>query len=333
MEESSTATRKAAMAEALTQVLVRLTGERKPQDNPRSRPLLEQAESYVQQFAYAQRPLEPDPDAAPDAKPPAPQLVLKGQFAQRPLNAAIRQAGLPIWGEERPILMAAILVPGDSGPRLLDSGLIEAWPVLGHAATDRGVPLQLPDTAAVPLDVAQNPASPLLAAVASSNEAEILLWGQLTPQDNKWVLQAELRAVDSVDQPPIAEWHMRSREPEPLLREAMQRSADWLASEHALAAYVPGGESIVGLWVRGVSGEEQYRQIEEHLRQLPGVDQLSLVAVVDGALVFRASTEVDAGQLDENIRRAGKLEPESLPPGAGTVSVWTGEYEYHYRVR
>ena len=347
---SSTATRKKALNEALTQVLVRLTGERKPQDNPATQAVLERAESFVQQFGYVQREVESEPETetAPEAEtevgpegetvatePPAPviQLMLKGKFAKRPLDQAIRKAGLPIWGAERPVLMASILAPGEAEEYLLDSSQAANWPVLEDAAKQRGIPFALPVQGSLPLEAAQTPDSPLLIATASQADADMLLWGRLFQQDGKWILETQLRRVGSLEEPPVADWRMRSREPEPLLREAIQRSADWLASQYALKAYVPGGESIVGLWVRGVSGEAQYRQVEEHLRRLPGVERLSLVAVVDGALVFRASTEANAEQLDENIRRSGKLIAETMPPGAGRLSVWTGEYEFHYRLR
>ncbi|MGB1580661.1 MAG: DUF2066 domain-containing protein [Nevskiales bacterium] len=344
---SSTANRKKALNEALTQVLVRLTGERKPQDNPAARAVIEQAESFVQQFGYVQREVEPAPQtqAQPEdaldepamvqeeAPAPVKQLMLKGKFAKRPLDQAIREAGLPIWGAERPVLMASILVPGEGEEYLLDSSQIVAWPALESTAEERGIPFKTPAQSSLPLDVAQNPDSPMLIAHANQAEADLLLWGRLFQQQDKWILETQLRTVDSLDNPPVANWRMRSREPEPLLREAVQRSADWLAAKYALKAYVPGGESIVGLWVRGVDGEEEYRQVEDHLRRLPGVERLNLVAVVDGALVFRASTEANAEQLDENIRRSGKLLPETLPPGAGRLSVWTGEYEFHYRLR
>ena len=336
--DSRPSTRKTALREGLVQVLVRITGERMAAEDPRAQGLLQAAETYVQRFAYVQRPVAvPEPTDSLNAPleseqtQAAQEMFLTGRFAERALNKAIRSAGMSLWSAERPILLAAVVVPTDDGLRLLDASAVEDYAELADTAKLRGLPLAWPE--GLTADALHDADSPQLMAAASQADAEVVLWGRLFDRDGKWVLQAQLQSADAVLEAPLQSWRLRSREPGPLLREAMQRSVDWLAAQNALTAYVPGSESIVGLWVRGVDGEQQYREVENHLRQLPGIEQISLVAVVDGALVFRASTEAAAEQLDRSIRQAGKLEAEAQPPTAVSLPVWTGEYEYHYRAR
>lgn len=335
VSDASEQSRKAAVRKAMGAVLVRLTGDRKVADSPQAQGLLDQAGGYVQRFAYAQKAVEvlaePATDETETAAPEqaSTQLVLRGQFTARALDSAIRSAGLPLWSARRPQMFAAITATSETGSLVLDQQIAAAYPELSATAEKRGLPLQLPPQNAISaLDVAQAD-SPVLAGMRDQLEADYLLVAQLSEQAGKWVVQAELREGDSA----LQSWRLRSRDPGPLLRAIINRSGDILAQRHALAAYTPGGESIVGLWVHGVSSGADYMRLQQHLQKLPAVDQVSLVAVVEGALVYRAGTESSAEQLDRSIQQAGRLRSETQPPGAAQSPVWTGEYEYHYRLK
>ncbi len=329
--------RKVAVREAMAAVLVRLTGDRKVAERPQAQGLLENSSGYVQRYDYAQRPVVPvdseDADSTSEqsglpAPEPATQLLLRGQFAARALDAAVRSAGLPLWSAQRPQIFTAITTASEAGSLVLDVEIAAAYPELMATAAQRGLPLHLPAQNTLSAIDATEPDSPILAALVEQQEADYLLVGHLSEQAGKWVIQAELHEAGM----PLQSWRLRSREPGPLLRAVVNRSGDLLAQRHALAAYTPGGESIVGLWVHGVGSGADYMRVQQHLQKLPAVDQLSLVAVVGGALVYRAGTESAAEQLDRSIRQAGRLRSETLPPGAAQSPVWTGEFEYHYRL-
>ena len=337
VDNASNEARTAALSAAMAQVLVRVTGDRKVADKPEAQGLLQQANGYMQRFSYQEKVLE-QPDSAPpagaqqapeaEAVTPRTQLMLQGTFDGRALDAAVRKAGLPLWSAQRPPILAVFTSAADGGAVVLDAEIASAFPELMDTAKERGLLLHLPAQNSLRPADAQDADSSLLVAMTGQVQADYLLWGRLSEQSGKWLLEAQLRQGDLI----VQNWRLRSREAGALLREAVHRSADLLAEQLALTAYTPGGESIVGIWVRNVASDTDYKQVQAHLARIPGIEQLSLVAVVEGALVFRANTEVDAEQLDRSIRQAGRLKADSTPAENIQSPVWTGEYEFHYRL-
>ncbi len=328
--DSSMETRNKAVRTAMAQVLVRVTGDRKVAKHPQAQPLILKANGYMQRFAYVRQPVSVSDTASTDdgTASPQSQLMLQGVFAARALDEAIRKAGLPLWLPQRPQLLVIVTTQAEGGPLVLDTQISTAFPELAETASARGLPIVLPEPNSLLASEAANSASPMLVSLADHREADYLLWGHIREHAGKWLLDAQLQQGGLL----VQEWRLRSRESGALLREAVHRTGDWLAERHALAAYTPGGESIVGLWVSGVESGEDYMRVQQHLQNMPAIEQLSLVALVDGALVFRVSTEAGAEQLDRSIRQAGRLREEQVAPGEATLPIWTGEYEFHYRL-
>lgn len=78
------ATRATALGTALSQVLERVSGQ--PAGSPKLQPLLDRAPRLLQRYSY-----EKDPATG--------QLLLLAGFDPRGVDAAVRGAGLPVWGK------------------------------------------------------------------------------------------------------------------------------------------------------------------------------------------------------------------------------------------
>jgi len=78
------ATRATALGAALAQVLERVSGQ--PAGSPKLQPLLDRAPRLLQRYSY-----EKDPATS--------QLMLLAGFDPRSVDAAVRGAGLPVWGK------------------------------------------------------------------------------------------------------------------------------------------------------------------------------------------------------------------------------------------
>ena len=92
--DQSEATRTATLGEALSQVLERAGGQPLA-SQPRLQPTLARASRMLQRYSY-----ERDPASG--------QLMLVAGFDPRGVDAALRNAGLPVWGQ---VLVAADEVP------------------------------------------------------------------------------------------------------------------------------------------------------------------------------------------------------------------------------
>lgn len=353
VSDASESNRKAALRAALTTVLVRVTGDRRVAEQPPAQGLLARTDAYVQRYSYTKRPAPaPRPDAVAPPVEPEPELVLRGEFAQRALAADIRAAGLPLWSAQRPRTLALITLDSPDGGRLIGGGPQTGFPELAETAKLRGLPLIFPTADALSFEDVRSANTVAMAAVADALRVDYILLGHLQETAGVWLLEAGLQAhpvpalpqseeplslEELMNRPPEPaarlQWRLRAREPGPLLREALHRVVDHIASEHALAAALPGGEAVVGIWVRGLGSGEDYRRLQKHLERLPVIEKLELVAIRQGVLGFRVSTESSPEELDRSIRRDGKLQPDPLPLANTESPIWTGEFEFHYELR
>ncbi|HHH42592.1 MAG TPA: DUF2066 domain-containing protein, partial [Gammaproteobacteria bacterium] len=132
-----TASRDAALARGLREVLARVTGSTAVANGPAAQDLLQRPGRFVEQFRFLEAPAR-----APDAEP---QLRLWVQFDGVALAREIRRAGLPYWGRERPDVLVWLAVD-DRGQRYLvaENAQDVAARALRRAAARRGLPLTVP---------------------------------------------------------------------------------------------------------------------------------------------------------------------------------------------
>ena len=121
-EERTQATQK-----ALQTLVIRLTGDAKALQNPALEPVRKDPQQIIRQYGY-------------DAGPPE---TLQVDFDPVSTERALRQAGLSLWGSNRPALLSWWLADSVEGSSLVGDGQSAAEP-LRRAAQHRGLPLRLP---------------------------------------------------------------------------------------------------------------------------------------------------------------------------------------------
>jgi len=119
--------RDAALGRALQDLVVRLTGDANAAQSPALSESVKSPQQLITQYSY-------------DAGPPA---VLVVNFDPASVNRTLTQAGLPIWGANRPSVMTWWLNDSDGGTALVGDSQPAAAP-LQRAAQDSGLPLVLP---------------------------------------------------------------------------------------------------------------------------------------------------------------------------------------------
>lgn len=168
--------RSAALGRALETLLLRLTGDSKALQSPGLEGVKQDPQQLVSQYVY-----EGD------------QLVV--DFDPLTTENKLRQAGVPLWGANRPLILAWWLNSNDAGSNLVGDGQ-EASTPLRQAAQHRGLPLRLPladleeQLGATPESLAASQPDALQPA-SERYAADALLAVNAHEQDGQW--QAEWR--------------------------------------------------------------------------------------------------------------------------------------------
>lgn len=168
--------RSAALGRALETLLLRLTGDSKALQSPGLEGVKQDPQQLVSQYVY-----EGD------------QLVV--DFDPLTTENKLRQAGVPLWGTNRPLILAWWLNSNDAGSNLVGDGQ-EASTPLRQAAQHRGLPLRLPladleeQLVATPENLAASQPDALQPA-SERYAADALLAVNAHEQDGQW--QAEWR--------------------------------------------------------------------------------------------------------------------------------------------
>jgi hypothetical protein len=119
--------RDAATQRALDTLVMRLTGDPKAAQSPGLAELRKDPQQIISQYGF-------------EAGPPE---VLKVDFDPGTTAQALRRAGLPMWGANRPSILGWWLNDSTEGSSLVGDGQASATP-LRRAAQHRGLPLRLP---------------------------------------------------------------------------------------------------------------------------------------------------------------------------------------------
>jgi len=116
-----------ATQRALETLILRLTGDAKAPQNPGLAELRKDPQQIISQYGY-------------ESGPPESLLV---DFDPVSTDRTLRQAGLSLWGSNRPTILGWWLNDATDGSNLVGDGQAAAEP-LRRAAQHRGLPLRLP---------------------------------------------------------------------------------------------------------------------------------------------------------------------------------------------
>nr|WP_314570066.1 DUF2066 domain-containing protein [uncultured Pseudomonas sp.] len=164
-----------ATQRALETLVLRLTGDAKAIANPGLASVRQDPQQIISQYGY-------------DAGPPE---SLQVDFDIASTDNALRSAGLPTWGSNRPSILGWWLSDSVEGSSLVGDGQSAAEP-LRRAAQHRGLPLRLPlaDLGEQGVGTAQNIEASDPAALRSASErygADALLAVHAREEEGKWL--------------------------------------------------------------------------------------------------------------------------------------------------
>ena len=292
-----------AAREALSEVLVKVSGSADVLQNPAIRAALAKARDNVQQYAYSR-------DEGPRG-----ELSARFEFDGSYVTRLVTQAGEPLWTANRPLVLVWLVVEDTQGRYFVnwDSAPELSAQLLAEFAR-RGVPVQLPlfdlaDSSAVSVENAWRLHGPTLQAASARYDVQEIMAGRLVALStgNSTGDWSYFYAGNRIDRSVTA----------PDAQTFVQRGVSIVAEDmSARYAVAPSGADDAGVTmsVTGVSSYADYAGIVAWLEGLELIDHANIERIQGDRVELRLRAQADAGQLAAIIELNDRLLP--LPPAA-----------------
>lgn len=257
--------RKEAMAEALKQVLVKVSGDPAAGSRPAVQAALANPEPLIQAFYYRQ-------DVDRSGPTPALKLYYAANFEPRAITKLLSSSGLSQWARERPKLMVWVVSDGGGTTRFLGEGQIA--PLLRRAG-ERGIELTAAtigddDAASALLVDVERGSIANLRPVASSYGAPGVLAGRLYS-----TADGVLGRFAFGDGEREESFEVHGADPAAAMQAAADETANRLASRYAFAA-ADSTPAPVSAVVRNIRSAADFARVQAYLASLSVVSEMRL---------------------------------------------------------
>ena len=328
--DQSAEQRDLGLRQALAEVLIRLTGDRSIHAWADTEAILLRAPALVQRYSFEALP-EPAADGEAGqsgADVQRPRYRLQAVFDGRAVEAAAREAGLPIWGRSRPRHLLWLAISDERGPRSLidqDSAQTRAAAIL-EAARARGIPLTFPlldleDRRNLEFADVWGGFSERVLAASARYDAPQVVTAAIGREGGLWVGRWTLLNRDG----PVDSWVVTELTPEAAMAEGVHVLADRQAAR--LAVRSGNFVQTLALRVNGIGNLFDYGRVLGHLEGLNSVQSVQVAEITPGSVLFRLRVEGDRDTLANELALVRMLEPvEGDSTFASPLSGSTQEY-------
>jgi uncharacterized protein len=273
--------------EALRQVAVRLTGRRSAGSDPALSALYGDARRYVQTLRSAG----------------AGQVTVS--FDPNALDAALVQAGQPLWSRERPATLVLLLGTRAGGGAMLAAPDSSERRAMEQAATERGVPLVWPQAGTLEgATRAMEQAGPqrdvALLDYAHRNRAEAVLLGRASGSEIAWSALGPGAGAALGGDP----------------AQVVNQLADHYAQ--AMATSASAGITTSTVVIRGITDLKAYAATLAYLSAVSDVRSVAVDEANADTVRYSVSFRGDNAALDRALRLGGQLAAE---PGSGDATL------------
>ena len=339
VENKSNSNRRDAIREALTEIMIRISGQSTAASNSVIESSLRKSSAYIQRYLYRESDIDK-------------KLMLDLFFDQLSLRNLLRDADLPLWGSNRPQVLIWIAI-GDQQQRFLlglddqammkwigmpeitngqSADLISRQPaeltngqsadltsrqstvreILNLQADKRGLPILLPlmdleDSMSIGVaDVWGRFVAPIRQASIRYNSDAILAAQVLKAGDvwtTRWLLLHKGRTIS---------WEQQSSSIESALIAGINATTDQLAEQYAVFEDSLQRNEIL-ISVSNIEHIEDYAQLMDYLQQLTSVQNVTVAKVSNSAIQLRVNLIGDQQAMLQAISLNNRLVKESMP--------------------
>jgi len=301
-------------SDGLSRVFVRVSGTRDVLSQEGVQALLNDAESLLQSYQYLRS----------EEKGNRLQMA----FGAVGVNKALASVNAPVWGANRPLVLAWIAVQSGGSRTLLhkaeDPPTPSPWrQAFMAAAADRGLPVSLPP-----------------AAFADRRELMSDIWGQFTSnvraasEELSHDLISLVRVSRSGDEWRAgwvfdgmelggAEQSVTASDPQALATAVIGEWADTFASRYAVDGSEVGESPQVDIVLHGIDGFEDYAGVNRALKNLSPVESADATHTENEKVTLRVTF---SGEI-EQLKRYIALDPRLIPLSEAELSRLPAEQE------
>ncbi|MGP4844244.1 DUF2066 domain-containing protein [Marinobacter sp. 1Y8] len=292
---SSDSEQKAAYAEGLRRVLLRVSGSREVLNSDQIGGLLANAESFLQAYQY--RRVNGGSD----------QLLMT--FGSVGVNQALANMQVPVWGANRPLTLAWIAVDSGRDRHILtapDAGAGDSdrarWSAaFASASSDRGLPLSLPpstsgDDRALLSEIRGNFMDSLKSA-STDYPHNLMTVVNVTRRGGGWEASWQLEGAAFTE----SGTETGAASPEVLANAVVGAWADLLAARYSVDAGKISDAQRVDLVIENVASVEAYGALKRSLESMTPVVSAGPVRVTDKVSTWRVAFSGELSVLKEYI--------------------------------
>lgn len=303
VQSQSASDRNHLLPQAFEQVLIKASGKSKILDNnPNLKSQLNHADSMMQAYSYIV-----------DKN----HFLLNVQFDSESINKLLEDTAEPIWGINRPLLVAWITSNNSHDKtEFIDSNSTnEISSALKQAANHRALPFLLPTMDMTDTDQVsvKNISQINLSQIKNASKryaGDVILIGQiLQPSPNQFSIQARMVQGDN-------QWNINvtGKTAADVSHALIDSATDTLAAQYATVVTNQVQDRLV-LQIKNISKQEDYEQLMHYLQHLPSVASAEIENIDGMDVILNVSLHGTLDSFSKSILVGKKLIP--LPSESG----------------
>ncbi|WP_082014207.1 MULTISPECIES: DUF2066 domain-containing protein [Shewanella] len=309
----SSAEKSKGLKKALEDVILKNSGSRSALESPEIQAKLANADALVSQFGYL------DTEEG---------LKLKANFEHRKIVDMLREAGLPVWGKQRPLTLFWLSTDINNERVILsDDSSAEERKAFADASMERGVPLMFPlmdldDLMRINVNDVRGLFADTVATASTRYQADFFAMGALEANGSEFNYQLVLYPKTDISQSfgqPLLNRQGQAVSKDEAVAEMMLSLSDYFVSRYAIADSGDGLLSKVRF--TGISQMKQLVEIEAFLNQLSAVREASLSTLQGDSATFK----VQLFGSEDDLKNLLRLEPRLSSAQSGFQDVADGQ--------
>jgi hypothetical protein len=285
----------------ISQVFIKISGNNQVIDNPKLKARLGTAETLVQQYSYSTPPI---------ANNNAPYL-LEIQFDAEGINQWLRDADVPIWGQNRPLIVAWITYTAPKHPiEIISSDTTnEITRSLKQLAIQRGLPLLLPlmdvtDLTQVSTNDVSSMAIANLSSAAKRYDNDAMLIGNIIQSADGFTSQWKLVFDDNQ-----SDWTLTGKSMIDILPVLINNVTNTLATRFAVMTTDTVQKDLT-LKVTGITQYPDFAKLTRYLNQLTPVANVEIVEITTtNEVILKISLRSSQESFIQTLEQGKKLTP------------------------
>lgn len=296
--------RNKALLPALTQVLVKASGNARILDNPKIKPQLAIAGALEQEFSYS--------NGSPGNKP----YLLVLQFDPEGVNKILRDSSAPLWGANRPLVLAWVeYEEPDRVAEIIDTNSQNTiLKFMKQRANERGLPLLFPlmdvtDINKVPVNDIVSMDTLNLVNAAKRYASDAVLIARVFKLTDGYSTDALLLSGETQ-----WNWKIKEKTMADVLNKLIDNMTDVLAGRYASIVTHTVQEKMV-LKITGIDQEDDFEKMMNYVQHLPPVTTVQIDRILGDTVMVSISLRGTRDSFEKIVTVGKKLTPVANAPG------------------